>query len=196
MMNVLKWLWLVWGVVCVKPLFGIEGQPSWWAERGVVDSSEVPSNFSPINQGQLKMFALAAYEELEEYAPGGAGEPLKEGLFGTPGERDGLLEKNTTPYAGVTQGQLKNLAAQFLLRLGQIGYFKMNGDLPAYPWPTVASPDPRHKALANMGMAKHLFNWDLRKDAEAVPDGLPDWWEVYQFGQGKRYSEWTHSEPW
>ncbi len=78
--------------------------PSWWTSRGVFDLGTITDDFVAINQGQLKNFARAAYQEFEERLPDGAGDEL-----------DALIASWETPtaatddYQVVTAGQMKGV---------------------------------------------------------------------------------------
>lgn len=64
-------------LVCMLPVI-LADAPSWWSGRGVLktDTAGTPVaavDFAPANQGQLKEFAIAAYEEFLAAIPAGLG---------------------------------------------------------------------------------------------------------------------------
>ena len=151
--------------------------PAWWFERDIVprlnsadanpswpDSYARPSDFSAINQGQLKNLAVHAYDELHAKLPGGAGTALA-ALHTT------IQANKTGNYDAVNAGQLKNLAKPFYDRLIEVGCAT------SYPW---ASYPGNNYAMVNIGQVKNVFSFDL-----AGPAGqLPAWWQkIYFSGQ-------------
>ena len=135
--------------------------PSWWTN---VITTNAANDFAPVNMGQLKWMAVHAQDELNAYLPGGSGANLNTLLSG--------WLTNTVNYAPVNVGQLKNLAAHFYDRLIVEGYTNQ------YPW--TDDPNASDYAIANIGQVKYLFDFELSVDSDA--DGLPDWWEMAQFG--------------
>ncbi len=150
---------VVGGVTLLAGLLFAE-TPQWWIERGVFDTNAAPSDYTAVNQGQVKFMAEQAKEEFEANLPLGAGTniDLLVGSFGT--------NQNYTP---ANVGQLKYVSSPFYNRLIGIGF------LQSYPW-TSSTND---YALANVGQLKNLFRFDLTIDSDA--DGLPDIWEYEYF---------------
>ena len=144
--------------------------PSWWIERGAIDTNLLARDYALVNQGQVKWMATNAYDELEEKLFGGAGSNIEAFICNVS------VANNCLP---INLGQLKYIAAQYYDRLGEVGITNaypdaMVGD---YPW-TSDSGDDADYAPANIGQTKYAFSFDLDKDA----DGLPNWWEEYYFG--------------
>lgn len=167
--------------------------PAWWFERELVKRSAPPTNmptwpdsyaaandFAGLNQGQLKAFALAAFDELgaKLAARGGAGTAAlnlaKTWCLVDPAT--GLLQRNAglpiaktavgaQDFAAVNLGQLKNVAKTFYDRLIEIHFFD------GYPW-TSSQSDDSEFAMANIGQAKALFSFDLLRDSDQ--DGMTD----------------------
>lgn len=117
------------------------------------------NDFAPVNQGQVKNIAWAAYKEMEKI------------YGGTNGIGGALFELTATHnvynYLPVNIGQAKAVAAPFYDRLGM-----------EYPWNS-ATNAANDFAMANIGQIKNLFSFDPSKDSDH--DGLPDWWEI-QYG--------------
>ena len=145
-------------------------------------------DYAPVNQGQLKLMATAAFDELTANLPGGVGDMT--GPDGTgfklttlinswsklqpDGTRVPVPGKNTADFAAVNLGQLKNVALLFYDRLIEAGYTNQ------YPW--AGSPgDPMDYAMVNIGQMKYLFRFDVAYDSDK--NGLPDWWEIKYFGK-------------
>jgi hypothetical protein len=123
--------------------------PAWWAARQVVASGGAADDFASINLGQLKFMAHAAYLEMQDKLPGGAGAGVTSLVtpWLTP-------TSATDDYALVTLGQLKHVAKPFYDRLIAA---EMLSD---YPW-TATSADDDDYAVANLGQAKHVFSFAL-----------------------------------
>ena len=69
------------GVLCLFTVVFIPialraAPPSWWAARGVTDSTKQANDFAAVNQGQLKYIATQAMQEMETHLPGGAGDAV------------------------------------------------------------------------------------------------------------------------
>lgn len=133
--------------------------PAWWTERDIVSQDDRATNdFAALNRGQLKWMAHCAGEAFEAELPFGAGDAIDAMIGGFT---------VTQNYCAVNVGQLKSTAAPYYDRLGL-----------ELPWD---DSTPRNDwAIANVGQIKFLFDLSLGEDEDA--DGLPDWWEVAQFG--------------
>jgi len=141
--------------------------PSWWTERGVVDGSIVAADDAPVLLGQVKWMAAKARDELEANLPNGAGQAVDVLV-------DGFSATNN--YLTANVGQLKYVAMPFHDRLKAEGY---HTNAWYYPWTETTTDDVEY-AVANIGQLKHLFDFDLTTDTDS--DGLPDWWEMFYFG--------------
>ncbi|MGC3991662.1 MAG: hypothetical protein QM796_18625 [Chthoniobacteraceae bacterium] len=173
--------------------------PGWWYERGIIatdsntGATKVADDYGAINQGQLKMLATTAYNELAANCPGGIGDmtaPNGTGYklmllinsWSTPqsgGGRVPIVTANTDDYAAVNLGQLKTVAQPFYTRLLEVGYGT------DYPWNAPGHGAADDYALANIGQAKYLFSFDLTGSPNSYDsngDGVPDWWELENFG--------------
>ena len=151
--------------------------PRWWKQQAVIVPNVAASDYSLINQGQLKHLAQAASNEMAAHLPGGAGLEVAS-LVQSWSSVSSAQSAAPEDYAPVNIGQLKAVAKVFYDRLDEAGYV----DAPvvlgrAYPWtpatPALAVDDDY--AYANIGQAKHLFSFDLATDSDA--DEMPDWWE-------------------
>jgi N-acetylmuramoyl-L-alanine amidase len=72
----------------------------------------------------------------------------------------------------VTHGQLKEVARHFFDRLQAELYYPTGQ---SYPWAAPGAQPAADYAMANLGHAKSLFQFDLATDSDQ--DGIPDWWE-------------------
>ncbi|MEO0508984.1 MAG: hypothetical protein AAF065_03870 [Verrucomicrobiota bacterium] len=174
------------------------GYPEWWYDadpaKSMIDVSSLdnPGNWSPILQGQLLHIADIGIQELDEQLGpiGGAGFTV-----------DDFRDPTKTPsyYSPAAIGQLKYVVSKFYDRFAEIGYQPgstgwnpaivldegMGDNSLLYPWKDDQTPENMNIAL--IGQAKHLFSWDLiqwasRDEDIEGPDGLPDFWEEYWFG--------------
>lgn len=150
--------------------------PGWWADRHATNT-HAKDDYAPLNQGQLKNLATAAFDELEEKlsGTGGAGgdftklikgwhmlngnpptpdNPLSTFRLDAAGHRIPIVTEKTDDFAAVNVGQLKAVAKLMYDRFKDAGY------VTAYPWDNSAFP-PDDYAMANIGQAKNLFAFDL-----------------------------------
>lgn len=157
-------------------------EPGWWQERGVIKMdgpTRVAANdYAAINQGQLKQLATAAFDEWQDNLPGGAGSEVTtmvRGWFETDPETGELITprtpkatEQTNDFSPVNLGMLKTVAKPFYDRLITMGYAS------GYPWEAPGRGAPNDYAVANIGQAKNLFNFEVTVDADE--DDVPDWW--------------------
>lgn len=178
--------------------------PEWWYEADLIDESKLgveEGNHSPVLLGQLKHFASKARDELDnELAPiGGAGSAINslvDPWLGSP--------VDSSNFAASNLGQIKNSSMVFFDRLHEVHYpfDTMPGALAAfidetanghgYPWGAHFVPGQpgydewiaMHKQVAVLGQAKLLYSWNIQAwtSVDADFDNLPDWWEMYHFG--------------
>lgn len=150
--------------------------PGWWAGRHATNTNE-KDDYAPLNQGQLKNLAMAAFDEMEEKlaGTGGAGgdftklikrwhvldgnpptpdNPLSTFRLDAAGHRIPQVTPKTDDYSAVNVGQLKAVAMLVYDRFEDAGF--VNG----YPWDNSAFA-PDDYAVANIGQAKNLFAFDL-----------------------------------
>ena len=147
--------------------------PAWWFQRNVIVRTnpnnaspdyakpgdyQVPSDFAVLMQGQLKNFAMAAYDEFVLSGAGVSAEmtALMQSWYTVDnnGVRHPVVTQNTNDFAPINLGQLKAVVKPFYDRL-----IALNG-IPGYPWTT--SPTAANDyALANVGQAKLMFFFDL-----------------------------------
>lgn len=153
-------------LVCLGARTGAAaGYPQWWISRGVVDTNAAITNdFAMVNLGQVKWMVSNAYDELEQYLPGGAGASIADLVAGF---------SLTNNYCAVNIGQIKNIAAPFYDRLIDECYCA------GYPWTATVSDDLDF-AAANIGQVKNVFSFNLTADSDS--DSLYDWWEAHHFG--------------
>lgn len=139
-------------------------EPAWWVQRGVRDPNKPASDFSPLNQGQLKNLVRAARDELNQKLPGGAGTTINNLVtsWGSP-------TSGTKDFAAVNAGQLKAVGKLFYDRL------IAQGRATGYPW-TSGTGDDSDFAIVNLGQAKHVFAFELALDSDG--DGLDDYVEA------------------
>lgn len=136
-------------MVALVPLLLYGSAPSWWSQRGVLVEDELPDDYAPVNQGQLKNIAKAAVAEMDARLTGGAGDPLHTLISGWSPPRP-----QTNDYAPINLGQLKNVARLFYDRLIAAGLADH------YPWVgSLGSPDDF--TVANIGQVKHLFSFEV-----------------------------------
>ncbi len=124
--------------------------PEWWGLRQVRISGQPAEDYALINQGQLKNLAYAAYLEMEDRLPNGAG-PQILGLIQS-WLSPGIAERDD--YAVVTIGQLKAVAVQFHNRLQE------NGVSIPYTWTSTTTDDDDYSP-ANIGQAKAMFAFNI-----------------------------------
>jgi hypothetical protein len=173
---------LVTSVFCLLAVISVfASQPSWWRNRGAVNSSATPNDYSAANEGQLKQFTVQATREMNAHLPGGAGAILSGLVNGW------VLEYGTAGYSGtnpkpsdfqaMTAGQFKYVGNLVWTQLKAGGYAST---LPS--WLVSTSSDAQ---AVNLGQMKTVFNFDLtgtNAAQDANHDGIPDWWENYYFG--------------
>ena len=156
--------------VALIPVMLLASEPSWWNERGVKIPGATPSDYSAINLGQAKHFAVAAVAEFDQQLPDGAGDVLhaliQPWTSGTTQPKD---------YAAITLGQLKAILKPFYLKLFDAGYAVPS----QFPWTSATSANAGNYAMANIGQAKHLFSFD---PALANNNPLPAQWRLDNFG--------------
>src|SRR5260221_9109328 len=153
--------WLGAAVVLVGRL--ASAGPAWWTDRGVLNTTVAASDYSLINQGQLKQLATQAYYEMEARLAGGTGPQIQDLIAAW---QNPLPARQPDDYATANIGQLKNAARLFFDRLAQVGYT----DAPVvagrtYPWTPTALDDDDF-AYATIGQAKQLFSFDLAADTD------------------------------
>jgi hypothetical protein len=157
--------------------------PYWWESRGVTAPNASAKDFGAATQGQLKLIASRAFDELHDNLDGGSGpavEAIVKQWYVTDGSGNFTLDgtgnripkvtANTRDFAPVTVGQLKVVAKPFFDRLRDTHHWPNAG----YPWDQ-ATESPQDSAMANIGQLKSLFRFNLSEDTDF--DGMPDWWE-------------------
>lgn len=149
----------------------------------------IPNDYATLTQGQLKNLAVAAYDELQANAPGGATPKVKaliqkilmadpttgQFILDSYGRRQEAVSTSTLDFAPVNLGQLKAVALPFY------DYFVAMGMIPGFPW--LNTPNAADDfALANIGQAKALFCFDLSQGApgQGASSGSPsNLWNTY-----------------
>lgn len=149
-------------LLCLTAIASVPG-PSWWINRGVVNTNAPQNDYAAVTQGQVKNMATQAAAELATNLPGGAGSSVLALVSGFSSAND---------YLPANNGQLKSVAKPFYDRLISVGYTN------AYPWAGAVMTNDY--AIANGGELKSLFAWDIAKDS--IGDGIPDWWRAHYFG--------------
>jgi hypothetical protein len=122
-------------------------QPAWWVERNVVSTNSglFINDQAPVNQGQVKWFALQAYEEFNEKLPGATNSNIQQRVAS-------FTDQNN--YLPANIGQLKNVVAPCYDRLFEYG---LAG---SYPWE--GKPELSNDyAIATVGELKNLYNFEL-----------------------------------
>jgi hypothetical protein len=154
----------------------LASQPAWWNNRGAVNPSATPDNYSMANEGQLKEFTEQAVNEMNNNLPNGAGSPLNTLVNGwiTDYSTNGYNASNLKPsdYQAMNTGQLKSIGNMVWTQLVAAGY---TNSLPG--WLVVTSSDSQ---AANLGQLKTVFNFDLTYSSDGNP--LPNWWRMYNYG--------------
>ena len=93
--------------VLVLAMGNASAAPLWWSERGILDSSP-ESDFSPVNEGQLKWIAVQAFNEIDAHVPRGNSAAAAELVSGWLTNPSGAQD-----FALGNIGQGKNLASVF-----------------------------------------------------------------------------------
>ncbi len=123
----------------------VRSAPLWWLERGILDSSP-ESDFSPVNEGQLKWTALQAFKEIDAHVPRGnsaAAAELVDGWLANPGAQD---------FALANIGQGKHLASVLYAGVGAAGL--------SLSLPLTADPVADYAPLL-VGQTKALFDFNV-----------------------------------
>lgn len=151
--------------------FGIA--PSWWTSRRVIEASSAGNDFEAVNAGQVKHVAKMAAAEMNAKLVEGAGDPIDQMVasFST-------VNSTNSDFEAVNVGQLKSVAKPFYDRLIELGQAS------AYPW-SDSDPNRDDFRLANAGQVKNLFSF-LISPVDSDGDGLPDEWELAEFGNLSR----------
>jgi hypothetical protein len=159
----------------VRAQYPPSSYPSWWSAYGVL-SGTTPADYGAANQGQAKNIAVSAVSELNNDLPqfGGAG-----GTLDTLAANLLSGTTNSTDYAVINLGQLKNLAQPFYDRLLALGYQGPPLTSGTYPWAGLTAND---YAVANIGEVKNLFSFNVTYSSYG--DGIPDWWAEKYFSTG------------
>lgn len=170
----------------------IANPPEWWLWYGITLPNIAAADYSPLNQGQLKQFALGTllqWQDSIEYRniPGGVGQGVTDLLdqwtiVNATGQRIARISPQTDDYAIVNVGQLKAVAKVFYDRMIELGAAS------GYPWSVDGTEWngflADDYAIANIGQAKTLFSFDLMDSDPNTNDfnfnGRPDWWERIQ----------------
>ena len=161
--------------------------PSWWGPAINTNTKNDYARFGK-NQGQLKSFALAGYEEFQAKIPagmGGGGSGLRTLLrkWVQIGSNGMVVRQNGMPvmaaqdpdlparndYAPATLGQVKAVTELFYERLKQLD---PNNPAWQYPW-VLDGGVANDYAAANIGQLKRMFYFDMGI-ADADSDGLLD----------------------
>ncbi|MDR1497195.1 MAG: hypothetical protein LBS59_02095 [Puniceicoccales bacterium] len=153
-------------------LFAAAG-PTWWTQRGVVNSAKPAQDYAVANIGQLKHFATKAAAEFNAKLAGGAGVQINSLVASW--QSNPVSPQNT---AALTLGQLKNVARLFYIRLAETGIIASG----KFPWAT-SGQQSFHTGAANIGQLKAVFSFTIPANETADEDGdsLPDKWEMQNF---------------
>jgi hypothetical protein len=161
--------------------------PAWWTDdqKGtrIIASTASPSNFSPLNVGQLKLVAKKAkvHLDIELAAIGGAGPAITTLV-------NGLVSDPASNYSPANLGQLKAIAKPFYERLIAVGYdTRQNlinhgavGWMHTYSW-NPSTPVAENYSSANIGQLKLTFSFSVLgfdvSQVDADDDDLLDIWE-------------------
>lgn len=158
--------------LCLFTLSTFASTPSWWSHPvyGILDSSQTPDNWAPVNAGQLKHVASQAKLYFDAEFPGGAGAQINALVAGFS---PGVDPEN---FAPVNIGQLKNVAKVFYDRMGASGSpyrevvltqllllgadpTKVSNNYPTYPWGSSSASE--NWSPANIGQLKLVFGFDF-----------------------------------
>jgi len=152
-------------------------QPAWWTSRGAVNPMLGTNTYAVVTEGQLKRFTQKAVDELNTNLPGGAGVDLNAMVSNWVAEyaTNGYNATNHPPVDTqvMTVGQIKYVGAKVWGQLLAAGYTN-------YP-PSWLETNSGDGSMAIIGQLKTVFNFDLTYDSDT--NSLPDWWEMYYFGQ-------------
>ena len=163
--------WSTLGLLTASMPMVLLGQaPSWWSDRGVINTSGTANDYAAVNQGQVKNIAVNAVYELDDnfWQFSGTNGAILDALAVTLSSTTG----NTNDYAAVNLGQLKAVAKPFFDTLLAGGYRGHPLESGSYPWVGGTVND---YAMANIGQVKNLFSFDVTLSSDG--SGLPDWWE-------------------
>jgi hypothetical protein len=138
--------------------------PPWWMTRGVRSQQVPSSDYSAINQGQLKNLARAARDEMNANFPGGAGQAIDDLIVSW-----GADTTQASDYSAASTGQVKALAKLFYDKLIE------HQQATDYPW-TTDIEDDKDYAVANIGQVKHIFSFLISDDFDG--DGISNQDEV------------------
>jgi len=137
--------------------------PSWWSDRGIINTNNTAQDRAAANQGQLKYVAARATEELQDK------------LTNTTADLSVIIGLTTNfssanNRAAVNLGQLKYIAKPYydILQTNNLTFaWPENMAEGPYPW----SESTNHNtAIANIGQLKHVFSFDLGVDLDVDTD--------------------------
>lgn len=156
-----------------------DSSQNWWVDNSLIDFAQYStlSDDMAVVAGQLKNYATAAYKAMEARLPGGAG-------FGIKNLVTGWSYTDSNNDTAINIGQLKNIAQPFYDRLIELGLTT------SYPWTaTTADDDDSH--VAALGQLKMVFAFPIpiiptTTVIDSDGDGLPDTWEIANFGNLSR----------
>ena len=153
------------------PLALMAANPDWWGQWGVIEPGAAPSDYSAVNQGQLKQIVTASAAEMDARLPGGAGDTLH-----------ALINSWTTSttandYAAVNLGQVKAVGSIVYKRLLDVGYTTPD----QCPWLSGTNANANDYSMANAGQIKNLFSFAFNSYSWDDPV-IPDWWLMNFFG--------------
>jgi RHS repeat-associated protein len=131
--------------------------PTWWAERGVLNTAPgvAADDYAAVNQGQVRNIAKQAYDEMKE---NGVVDPIAAAASTNPEDPARILylswdnpSTSIDDYRAVNIGQLKNVAKPFYDQL-------------VIPYPWSSNGTANDYAMANIGQVKNLFSFSIQSD--------------------------------
>jgi len=207
---------LIPGFFIALTIAALAAPPLWWSagDPPVIDPAAAVNNKGPANIGQAKHMAKSALDALRPTHPTVANQIEADLTQGANPILDFTVPNPKTPEwqekqkAPLLIGQLKAIADPFYTRLHAAAPTWLEAERTLngtnhpnsiFPW-TTETTDDQNKGIANIGQVKAVFS--LRFDTlppvnplDSDGDGLPDAWEIANFGSINAYGATADIEP-